>query len=68
MVSDTVAQLLQEELEISETTNGALNPALYPISLAWGFNSEIARVPSEQELAELLPKTDWRQIQLSGIS
>ena len=27
MVSDTVAQLLQEELEISETTNGALNPA-----------------------------------------
>src|SRR5699024_1567894 len=66
MVSDTVAQLLQEELEISETTNGALNPALYPISLAWGFTTENKRVPSEQELAALLPKTDWRQIQLSG--
>lgn len=65
-LSDTVAQLLAEELEISETTDGALNPALYPISLAWGFTTENKRVPSEQELAALLPKTDWRQIQLSG--
>ncbi len=66
VLSDTVAQLLHDELEISETTNGALNPALYPISLAWGFTTENKRVPSEQELAALLPKTNWRQIQLSG--
>ena len=65
-LSDTVTQLLQEELIITETTNGALNPALYPISTAWGFTTDTKRVPSTEELALLLSKTNWREIQLSG--
>ncbi len=64
-ISDTVMQLLQGELEITKTTDGALNPALYPISSAWGFTTDTKRVPSTEELAALLPKTDWKEIQLS---
>lgn len=65
-LSKPIARLLNEELAITETTNGALNPALYPISCAWGFTTDHKRVPSAEELAALLPKTDWRQIQLSN--
>lgn len=43
-------------------TDGALNIALYPVISAWGFTNENYRVPSDEEIASLLKKTDFTKI------
>ena len=49
-----------------EKTGGALNPALYPLIREWGFTTGLYKVPSEQRIAELLGKTDFSAVNLSG--
>lgn len=65
-VSEDIRKVLDIALDMANDTDGALNPALYPISHVWGFTTGENRVPSQEELAALLPLTDWRQIQLGG--
>lgn len=63
-VSPQTSQLLSFTLQMAVRTQGALNPALYPITLAWGFTTENYRLPSDSEIAGLLPLTDYRKIQI----
>ena len=42
-----------------KATEEALNPALYPIIKAWGFTTGDYKVPSGDEIAELLTHTDF---------
>ena len=45
-------------------TDGALNPALYPVISAWGFTTGDYRIPSEEEIASLLANTDFTKGEL----
>ena len=60
---DPLKPELMELLEFSEDmyqkTNGAFNPALYPVIREWGFTTEEYKVPSEERIAELLLNTDF---------
>lgn len=51
-------------LNISQQTQGAFNPALYPITKAWGFTTGNYQVPDQNLITQLLPLTDCSKIQL----
>ena len=62
-VSDDVADLMTQALEMCRRTDGALDISVYPIVRAWGFTTGSYRVPSEKEIASLLPLVDYAKIQ-----
>ncbi|MDD6487771.1 MAG: FAD:protein FMN transferase [Spirochaetales bacterium] len=55
-------------LDFAKQTNGVFNPALYPVTSAWGFTTGAYKVPSENQIDELLPLTDYSKIQIDGTS
>ncbi|MBO4706732.1 MAG: FAD:protein FMN transferase [Spirochaetaceae bacterium] len=65
VVRDDTAFLFEFTNGLYKATNGALNPALYPIISAWGFTTESYRIPSEEEITALLSHTDFSQAELS---
>ena len=64
-VSDDTKNVLLFSLDIAEKTSGALNPALYPVTSAWGFTKDEFRVPSENEIKTLLPLCDFKKVSVS---
>ena len=54
---DALGALIETALTISEATDGAFDPTLAPVLDAWGFTKDTRRVPSDDELAELLRHT-----------
>lgn len=56
--------LVERALELCEETDGALDITLYPVQQAWGFTTDVRRVPEEQELKGLLEKVDYRKLDL----
>ena len=61
-VSPSTASLLREALELCEVTGGNLDITAYPAVEAWGFISGDYRVPSEEELEELVGRIDYTQV------
>ena len=57
-----ISELLDFSFFIYQKTDGAFNPALYPIIREWGFTTEKYKVPSQQRINELLLKTDFNKI------
>ncbi len=57
-LSTDAATILESALEVTSLTNGAFNPTIYPIMTAWGFPTQEFRVPSDDELQNLLELTD----------
>lgn len=58
--------LLESALEIYEETGGLFDPTIYPLMQLWGFPTQEYHVPSEAELAEVLPLVDASKIRQSG--
>ena len=54
MISEKTAELLSKALDICDETNGALDITVYPIVKAWGFTTGENRVPSEEEIKNLM--------------
>lgn len=65
-VSKETAELIAFALDIADKTDGALEPTIYPILNAWGFTANNKRVPSPEELNELLKKTDHTRVSVNG--
>ena len=65
-VADETAEILKFTLGMSERTNGALDPTVYPILSAWGFTAEENRIPSEDEISELLPLVGYKNVIPNG--
>lgn len=61
-----VAGLLEACKEYYKLTNGAFNPAVYPLVKAWGFIDSSYRVPSEEEIIELLKYIDFSLVNISA--
>ena len=62
---DTQA-LLERVLEVSQSTDGIFDCTIEPIMDAWGFTTENYRVPSADELQQLLTHVDYKQVQQNG--
>lgn len=63
--NDTLT-LTKYGLDFAKQTNGVFNPALYPVTSAWGFTTGAYKVPSENQIDELLPLTNYSKIQVNG--
>lgn len=57
--------ILEKALYYSELTNGAFDISIYPIVKAWGFTTDKNRVPSQEEISNLLEKVDYHNITLT---
>lgn len=58
--------LLESALTIYEETGGLFDPTIYPLMQLWGFPAQEYHVPSEAELAEVLPLVDASKVRQSG--
>lgn len=65
-VSGETAQLISFMLEMAKRTGGALEPTLYPVVRAWGFTGGENRVPSGEEIQELLKNVGYEKVTVSG--
>jgi len=58
-MSGEEAQLLQTVTDLSVRTDGAFDPKLYDVCLAWGFYNGAYHVPTQQELTEAKLQSRW---------
>ena len=61
---DALPALIETALTISDATDGAFDPTLAPVLDAWGFTKDSRRVPSADELTELLSRTGCGKVGL----
>lgn len=61
---DILPALIETALTISDATEGAFDPTLAPVLDAWGFTKDERRVPSADELKELLSHTGCGKVAL----
>lgn len=61
-VNSCILELLNFSSKIYKKTEGAFNPALYPIIREWGFTSGDYKIPSQEKIAWLLQYTDFDKI------
>ena len=61
---DILPALIETALTISDATDGAFDPTLAPVLDAWGFTKDSRRVPSADELKELLSHTGCGKVRL----
>lgn len=67
-LSDDTAGLLSFALSMSERTDGALDPTVYPLLREWGFTTDNHHVPDDAVIAKLLKNTGWQRVTLEGNS
>ena len=61
-VSSRLDDIMQRTLKVCERTDGALDITIYPVLKAWGFTTGQYRVPSDDELQELVNNVDYSRI------
>lgn len=61
---DILPALIETALTISDATDGAFDPTLAPVLDTWGFTKDERRVPSADELKELLSHTGCGKVAL----
>ena len=55
-------EVLEHSLHYSELSDGAFDVTVSPVIAAWGFFTGKGRIPSDKELAKLLPAVSYRNI------
>ena len=63
-VSDELLHVIRTGIEYGDLTGGAFDITILPVKELWDFSA--GRIPSEAELAEALPKVDYRNIVIEG--
>jgi thiamine biosynthesis lipoprotein len=66
VLSEDAFYLMSRAVEISEMTDGAFDPAIYPLMEEWGFTTGNYQVPDESKIEELLNHIDPGSIRLYG--
>ena len=67
-LSEDGGYLVERALELNKETDGAFDIAIYPVMEAWGFPTQNFRVPSAEELTELLKHVDALEISYNKIT
>lgn len=65
-ISATTADIMSRALTMCDRTEGALDITVYPVLRAWGFTTGKYRVPTDEELQNLLKFVDYREVGLLG--
>ena len=67
-VSADTAEIISRALDVCAGTNGNLDISIYPVLRAWGFTDSEGgyRVPSYNEIQQLLRRVDYRDVQVDG--
>lgn len=65
-VDEKTAELLSFALKMAAETDGALEPTVYPVLLAWGFTTEEYRIPDRETIERLLKNVDYEKVVRSG--
>ena len=72
-VSSIVSDMLTISMEIYNSTDGAFNPAMYPLVKLWGFTpdnegkyTETREIPSEEDVQKALLYTDFSKLEIDG--
>ncbi len=65
-ISAETAEVIGLALEISNLTNGAFDISVGPLVELWGFGAQkrAEKIPSDQEIAQLLSRVGYRNIRL----
>ncbi len=61
-VSADFAKTLRIALDVAAISNGAFDPTIRPLVERWDFSGESSFVPTDEELAKLLPLVNYRQV------
>lgn len=65
-VDERTGELIAFALHMAEETEGALEPTIYPVLAAWGFTTGENRVPSQEEISELLESVGYDRVHVEG--
>lgn len=65
-VSTETADLISYALDMTEQTDGALEPTIYPVLCEWGFTTKEHKVPSAEEIERLLEYVGYEKVVLNG--
>lgn len=63
VAASTIA-ILEEAVEMSQSSQGLFDVSIGAVTNLWQIGSEAARKPSQEEIAAALPLVDYRKIQL----
>jgi thiamine biosynthesis lipoprotein len=65
-VSEELFLVISNAVEIARQTDGAFDPTVAPLTRLWGFLWKEQRLPSSSELAAVLPRVDYRLVELDA--
>ena len=63
-VSDELFGILKQARTYTIATSGAFNYAIGPLVSLWGIGTENARIPSQQEISQVVGLIDWNDVVL----
>ena len=61
--SDT-ANIIKKATEISALTDGAFDISIYPLVKLWGFTEKDFKVPTDDQIAQVIKSTDYKKIEI----
>jgi thiamine biosynthesis lipoprotein len=59
-------EIIETAAAVSGLTGGALDVTVYPAVRAWGFTTDVRRVPGDGELRAIMPLVDYRAVKING--
>ncbi len=64
-VPEDTFNVIKEAVEIADLSDGAFDPSIGPLVSAWGIGTDNARVPSKDEILQLLSLINYKDIILN---
>ena len=65
-VHEDVFKVIERAVYYAEISGGAFDPSIGPLVTLWGINSENPRIPSQEEIEDILFLIDFRDIELDA--
>jgi thiamine biosynthesis lipoprotein len=67
-VTEDVLFVVGKALEYARLSEGAFDPSVGPLVKLWGIGTELARVPSKDEIDKARRLVDWRKVELDPVA
>ncbi len=64
-IDKDVFEVIEQAVYFAKISDGAFDPTIGNLVSLWGISSDSPRVPSREEIAEVLPLINWQDIELN---
>ncbi len=64
-LDERTMQVLEQALSVAESTDGAYDPTILPISALWNFDSDEPTLPEQEEITSLLPYVGYEFLRIN---